>query len=441
MPELSGETDTQPATMRGTSVDTPSQSKKAALTSELAQLLAQASADPSLIENADAPLARALLEDAYRVRATDVHLDQEEASYRVRFRIDGNLIDAMPLNAEQGKRLVNQTKTLARIDPVRLHMPVENRISMHDRREPFDVRVVAAPTVTGEKLALRMLRNERQQRTIEQLGVSARQRDQLVDWINNTHGLLLITGATGSGKTTTLYAILDQLNRSHRAIVTLEDPVEYQIDGLTQMQVNDKQGLTFAAGIKSMLRLDPDYLVVGELRDAESARTAVSAGITGHVLLGTMHSEDPASAITRLRHWGVANHEIAASVSLIVAQRLVRKLCSVCAVAEEPESWERDWFTAHDLTCPDQLHRPKGCVVCDELGFIGRTGLFEIWSVNHDDQDAIVKRVAEHDLRRRLAARDHTTLLHRAADMIGEGVTTVREVANLVMKVESSEKQ
>jgi len=439
MPELSKEAVEQSAAMRGTSVDIPSQSEKSSLTSELAQLLARAAADPDVIESTDAPLARALLDDAYRVRATDIHLDPEEAAYRVRLRIDGNLTDAMPLNADQGKRLVNQIKTLARIDPVRLHMPVENRISMHDRRDPFDVRVVAAPTVTGEKLALRMLRNERQQRTIEQLGVSARQRDQLVDWINNTHGLLLITGATGSGKTTTLYAILDQLNRSHRAIVTLEDPVEYQIDGLTQMQVNDKQGLTFAAGIKSILRLDPDYLVVGELRDAESARTAVSAGITGHVLLGTMHSEDPASAITRLRHWGVANHEIAASVSLIVAQRLVRKLCSVCAVAEEPESWERDWFAAHDLTCPDQLHRPKGCVVCDELGFIGRTGLFEIWSVNQDDQDAIVKRVAEHDLRRRLAARDHTTLLHRAADMIGDGVTTVREVANLVMKVDSSE--
>jgi type II secretory ATPase GspE/PulE/Tfp pilus assembly ATPase PilB-like protein len=252
--------------------------------------------------------------------------------------------------------------------------------------------------------------------------------------------MFLAAGPTGCGKTTTLYSLLHELKLSNRIIVTLEDPVEYLIDGITQIQIDMLHDLNFAEGAKSMLRLDPDFLMLGEIRDGTSAETAVNAAISGRVLLSTVHSRDAVGAITALRNWNLPDHEIAESLSVVVAQRLVRKLCPACRRKTKPNETEKRWLKSLYLKVPSTVWKAQGCKKCRDLGYDGRTGVFELWRLSSADYHAILEHVDEISLRESLAARGHRSVLEDAMDKVTEGVTSLEEVRRVAVGVFPSHK-
>jgi type II secretory ATPase GspE/PulE/Tfp pilus assembly ATPase PilB-like protein len=248
--------------------------------------------------------------------------------------------------------------------------------------------------------------------------------------------MFLVTGPTGAGKTTTLYALLHELRMLERSIVTLEDPVEYDIDGITQLQVDEDHGLTFRNGLKAMLRLDPDFLLLGEIRDVESARTAAAAASSGHVLLSTLHSHDPVNAVTTLRHWGLADYEITAALQVVVSQRLVRRLCPACRKQEAPKPRELRWLRGVVEEVPDAIWHAVGCGECRGLGYQGRVGVFEVWRLQDDDLDLIADHATERAVRQHLRKRRHQTLVNDGLEKARSGETTVCELlgARLVQR-------
>jgi general secretion pathway protein E len=379
------------------------------------------SSDPS-------ELARLILLDASRESATDLHLEPNSQGWRIRMRIDGVLHDTAELPAELGQRLLQHLKTLAGLDPGPVFEPNDSHLSydVEDRR--LDIRLACVPCQFGEKAALRILDPMRVRRRIEQLGLAADQLEEIRHWLGNISGMCLVAGPTSSGKTTTLYALLHELQLVNRSIVTIEDPVEYEIDGITQIQVDERRGLTFPEGLKAMLRLDPDYLVLGETRDPLSARIAVEASGTGRVLMSTLHSRDAVGVVTTLRNWNLSDAEITASLELVIAQRLVRKLCEKCR-REEPATPEiQRWLEAFGLAVPKRVWRPAGYRACHKTGYTGRTGLFELWRKTEEDYDAILGHADERTLRRKVAKRHRKTLLDSGLAQARLGVTSLEEV-------------
>jgi len=383
-------------------------------------------------ENARPTLMDALLKDALRERATDLHLDpRSDGMIFVRLRIDGVVQDAAALTAAQGQRLINQFKTTCDLDPVVPLTPMEARRTYELDSHELDIRVVAVATIGGQKLAVRLLDPRRVEQKITSLGLRHELLVEIQHWLSNVNGMFLVSGPTGSGKTTTLYALLRELRLVNRNTVTIEEPVEYQMDGVTQMQVNEEHGLTFAEGVKTMLRLDPDYLLVGEIRDAESGRAAVDAAASGRVLLSTLHSRDAIGAVTKLRNWDLEDHEICATLAVAVAQRLVRELCPDCRRQETPTSKELQWLRALGISPPEQTWHPVGCEACEDLGYRGRTGIFEVWRMNEEDYESILAHTDERTLRRRLAERGHGFLLNDALAKARSGVTSLDELRTM----------
>ena len=289
-------------------------------------------------------LVGAILEDAVRENASDIHLDPVEGGYQLRLRIDGALVDTVLLRLEQGRHILRAFKTHAELDSTFALLPQDGRAEFQIGQRVAAVRVATAPTVLGEKLAVRLLPTELARFRLDQVGLSALDYEQLHGALRDARGMILVSGPTGAGKTTTLYALLHELKQTDHSIVTIEDPVEYVIEGITQIQVNEKQGLTFAAGVKGLLRLDPDIILMGEMRDTVSARAALDAADSGHVFLSTLHARDAAGTITALRNFGLADYEIAATLDLIVAQRLVRRLCTACRKQEALTEAETNWL-------------------------------------------------------------------------------------------------
>jgi type II secretory ATPase GspE/PulE/Tfp pilus assembly ATPase PilB-like protein len=396
------------------------------------QLTAALESGASAPSGADEPevqaLADALLRDAVRERASDVHLDPQRDDVALRFRIDGAIVDVADLAPEPARRLLNQFKTLTQIDPVSLFAPQESRFTYTLDGEEVDLRVAFAPCVAGEKLTIRMLDTRQLRHDIRDLGLPESMLDHVEQWLHNVSGMFLVTGPTGSGKTTTLYALLHELRLLERSIVTLEDPVEYQIDRIAQLQVDEQHDLTFRNGLKAMLRLDPDFLLMGEIRDSESARAAAAAASTGHVLLSTLHSRDPVSAVTTLRNWGLEDHEITASLQVVVSQRLVRKLCPSCRREEAPTPRDRRWLRAIGEAASETVWQAVGCDECRGLGYAGRIGVFEVWRLQDRDLELIADHATERVLRQHLRASDHETLLGDALQKARAGETTVREL-------------
>jgi general secretion pathway protein E len=402
------------------------------LTESLSQLLERWS-DPSA--NAAAPghsdpseLARLILLNASQQNATDLHLDPNSQGWRLRLRIDGVLHDAAELPHELGQRLLQHIKSLAGLDPVTTFEPNDARLSydLDDRR--LDIRLACIPCQFGEKAALRILDPLRIRRRLEHLGLSPEALTGIRHWLEHMSGLCLVAGPTSSGKTTTLYALLQELQLATRSVVTIEDPVEFEIDGITQIQVDERRGLTFVEGMKCMLRLDPDYLLLGETRDPLSARMAVDASTTGRVLMSTLHSRDAIGVVTTLRNWKITDAEIAASLELVIAQRLVRRLCEQCRRKESPSSSEKRWLDAVGAPIPHQLWHPVGCRACQKTGYVGRIGIFELWQKTEEDYDAILHHADEKTLRRQLARRQVHSLLHAGLAQASEGITSLAEV-------------
>jgi general secretion pathway protein E len=372
-------------------------------------------------------VATAVLEDAVREQASDIHLDPTDDGYEVRFRIDGVLVDTARLPRDRGLHLLRAFKTHADLDPAFSLRPQDGRAALPVAGEEVSVRVATGPGVRGEKLALRLLPHSLTRPPLDQLGLSAPHFCALTRALQDVRGMILISGPTGSGKTTTLYALMRELARTGRSIVTIEDPVEYMLEGVTQLQINDRQGLTYAEGVRGLLRLDPDVLVLGEMRDAASARAALNAADSGHVCLTTLHARDAAGTISVLRHFGLADHEIAASVDLLVAQRLVRRLCPSCRRWEPPAVEEAQWLQHCGQPVPDKTWRAAGCEHCGGSGYRGRVGVFELHRLQEKDADLILAHTDEHTLRRHLRSRGSLSLLEDDLAKVAEGMTSIAE--------------
>lgn len=372
--------------------------------------------------------AHALLVDLVRARATDLHLDPFPESYRIRVRIDGNMVDAAEVDLAEGKRLGNQFKTFSGIDPIHTVSGSEGGFFYSLDEIQLDLRVTVVPCVSGDKLAVRILTPAERVMDVTQLGVPGEGADWIRQWMDATTGMFLVAGPTGAGKTTTLYSLLQELRLGDSHVVTLEDPVEYEVPGINQIQVDNEHGLTFTRGTQSILRLDPDYVLLGEVRDSASARAAISVSSSGRALMGTLHSRDAVGTVTALRNLGLDDYEIASNLGLVVAQRLVRKLCPQCRIRRSPDAVEQRWLQESNRDIPEETWAPVGCPQCDGLGFHGRMGVFEVWQLTEEDYAMILAHEEEQALRYAVTKRGGHLMLDDGLAKASEGLTTLREL-------------
>jgi len=357
----------------------------------------------------DAPIIRllnALLTQAIKEGASDIHLDTFEGRMVVRFRVDGVLREVLEPNRHLAPLLVSRIKVMAKLDIAEKRLPQDGRISLRIAGRPVDVRVSTLPVGQGgERVVLRLLDKQAGRLDLNHLGMEARSMAQLDKLIHRPHGIILVTGPTGSGKTTTLYAALARLNDSKRNMMTVEDPIEYYIDGISQTAVNAKVDMTFARGLRAILRQDPDVVMVGEIRDLETAEIAVQASLTGHLVLSTLHTNTAVGAVTRLRDMGVEPFLLSSSLIGVLAQRLVRLLCPHCKEAYQPSPGECEAFGWDPAEQPT-IYRSVGCPECNNVGYIGRTGIYELVVVDSTMQGMIHDGSSEQEMERE--ARKHT---------------------------------
>ena len=402
---------------------------------DLARLMQELPASEDLLEDsAQAPVIRminALLLQALRDRASDLHFEPYEARAVVRFRIDGMLRDIVePPRALHGA-LVSRLKIMAGLDIAEKRLPQDGRIALKLGDRQVDVRVSTLPTGAGERVVLRLLDQEAARLDLATLGMSRETLQAIDRLILEPHGILLVTGPTGSGKTTTLYAALSRLPRGSANMMTVEDPVEYALDGVAQTQVNPRIDLTFARALRAILRQDPDVIMIGEIRDLETAQIAVQASLTGHLVLATLHTNDAASAITRLADMGVEPYLLASSLLGVLAQRLVRTLCEQCRTSSEPSAGERKLLDDLDLRTTQHVWQATGCANCNETGFAGRTGIYELLQI-----DDVLRRLI-HDGAGELALRDAALragmrrLRHDGARLVADGSTSLAELTRV----------
>ncbi|RKQ84722.1 GspE/PulE family protein [Brockia lithotrophica] len=367
------------------------------------------------------------LQRAARLRASDVHIEPFSDGAQVRFRIDGRLRREQTLPFRLYNMVVARIKILANMDIAERRRPQDGRMSFHVDDREIDVRVSSLPTIHGEKIVLRLLDSRAGLKTIDELGFSDHNYELFLRMIRQPHGIVLLTGPTGSGKTTTLYAALQYLKSDEVNITTIEDPVEYEIPGVNQVQVNERAGLTFAAGLRSLLRQDPDILMVGEIRDQETAEIAIRAALTGHLVLSTLHTNDAVGTVYRLVDMGVPPYLIAASLNGVVAQRLVRRVCPECAETYTPEAWELKLLHQAGMDVAE-LTRGRGCPTCGGTGYLGRIAVHEVLYLDEALRQAISEGAKRDELYRMARERGMTTLWEDALAKAVQGLTTVEEV-------------
>ncbi len=380
-----------------------------------------------------------LILQSVKDRATDIHIEPYEKYMRIRERVDGILYE-MPIPQDLVKlhqAVISRIKVMAKLDIAEKRLPQDGRIKVRLNDEELDLRVSVLPTSFGEGIDIRIL-SSRMLYSLEQLGLAEDHRTILSSLIDRPHGIIFVTGPTGSGKTTTLYACLSKLNAPDRKIITIEDPIEYQISGITQIQVHPKIGLSFAQGLRSMLRHDPDIMMVGEVRDPETAEITIRSALTGHLVFSTLHTNDSAGGVTRLLDMGTEPFLVASSVLCFIAQRLVRTVCPSCQEAVKPEPQIREQFGLAEL--PATLMRGRGCPTCKGTGYKGRTAIYEFLVVDEPIQQLILRRASSHEILR--AARQAgppaspggsaragmRTLRHDGWQKIAKGLTTPQEV-------------
>jgi len=399
--------------------------------SGLESLIDDIPAAADLLDTADdAPVIRlinGIIAEAVRAGASDIHLEPFESALTVRMRVDGVLREALSLNPRITPLLVSRIKVMARLDIAEKRVPQDGRIPLALGGKTLDVRVSTLPSRAGERVVLRILDKDQADLRLDQLGMAPATLEAFHMALREPNGIILVTGPTGSGKTTSLYAGLSLLNDTTRNILTVEDPVEYAIDGVGQTQVNTKVGMTFAAGLRAILRQDPDVVMVGEIRDVETAGIAVQASLTGHLVLSTVHTNDAAGAITRLRDMGIEPFLLASTLRLIVAQRLVRRLCGECCQSETADA-----ATARliGIKKGKTVWRPHGCIHCNQTGYVGRVGLYEVIRVDDKVRRLIAAEASEEAIN--AVAFDHAeTLTQRARSLVLEGVTSVEEAVRV----------
>jgi len=392
-----------------------------------------ASVDDLLDTRDDAPVIRlinALLLEAVKEGASDVHIETQEKRLVVRFRVDGVLRDMIEPPRALAPLLVSRIKVMAKLDIAERRVPQDGRVTLRIGGHDVDARVSTIPTQHGERVVMRLLEKGSLRLDMEVLGMSERDRSVFTRLLERPHGMLLVTGPTGSGKTTTLYAALNRLNDRRRNIMTVEDPIEYELAGIGQTQVNPRTDLTFARGLRAILRQDPDVIMVGEIRDQETAQVAVRSSMTGHFVLSTLHTNSAVGSVTRLIDMGVERYLLAPMVVGLAAQRLVRRLCPSCR--REDVASEADSLLLGGAIPPGaKLWRAQGCAECHDEGYRGRAGLYEVVAVDETFQKMIHDGASEAELEAQ-ARKANPSLLDDGVDKVRSGVTTVEEVARVV---------
>ena len=389
----------------------------------------EGSADYSVMEAPLVRLVNKVLSDAVKVRASDIHIETYEKTVRVRYRMDGTLIEQTTLPYKLKGAIVSRLKIMANLDIAERRLPQDGRIKLSFGMKKIDLRVSVLPTIYGEKVVMRILDQSNLNLDMSKMGFSEKSLQDFQESLNSPFGMILVTGPTGSGKSTTLYSALSSVNTADTNIMTAEDPVEYNLEGINQVHVNADIGLTFAAALKSFLRQDPDIIMVGEIRDLETAQIATKAALTGHLVLSTLHTNDAPSTITRLADMGIEPFLIATSLRLVIAQRLVRRICKDCKVEDNVTSEELRLLEIGDAEAKTlKFYKGVGCTVCAGTGFKGRIAIHQVLPITDAIRKLIVDRATPDEIEKVSIAEGVMNLRMNALEKLKAGITTAQEV-------------
>ncbi len=380
-----------------------------------------------------------ILVDASKRGASDIHFDPMDNHMKIRIRIDGQLIDYADVPNEIKKNLVTRVKIIAGMNITESRLPQDGAIKATLQGVPLDLRVSCLPTNEGEKIVIRILDYSMSLSGIESLGFSEQNYHKVLEMVGTPNGIILVTGATGSGKSTTVYSMLQRLNKEDTNIITVEDPIEMNIEGINQVQTNSEIGLTFASALRSILRQDPNVIMIGEIRDTETAQIAIRASITGHIVLSTLHTNDALTTIERLLDMEVQRYLLASALVGIVSQKLARKLCSHCKKLRPTNEYERDLFKKVLGKDVKEIYSNDGCDECSN-GYLGRIAIHEVLLINQEIRDAISSNIRKDELRNLVYKSGVTTLLQDGLEKVLEGQTTLEEILKIV-ELEDDEKE
>jgi general secretion pathway protein E/type IV pilus assembly protein PilB len=381
-----------------------------------------------------------VLKDAIELRASDIHLEPFEDEFKIRYRIDGELqeVPVPPQLKQFQPAIVSRVKILSHLNIAEKRLPQDGRIKVRIDNADVDIRVSVIPMLHGEAVVMRLLRQNSTLRGLGEIGMAQREYEHFKNVLGLPHGIILVTGPTGSGKTSTLYTALNEINDEVRKIITVEDPVEYQLKGVNQIQVNEKSGLTFARGLRSILRHDPDVVLIGEIRDAETAQIAVQASLTGHLVFSTLHTNDAPGALTRLVDMGVEPYLVASSLEAVLAQRLVRVLCKHCK-APDTSARAQQYKVKLGIPADRIIYKSVGCRECRNTGFFGRHAIFEWMDTDEEIRQLILKSASTDQIRAAAQRGGMNTLAQDGWRLVAQGITTVEEVLSVTTAKEVSQ--
>jgi general secretion pathway protein E len=380
-------------------------------------------------------LVNLILFQALKERASDIHIQPYEKELKVRYRVDGILHDALTPPKHYQEAVISRIKVMSNLNIAEHRLPQDGRATIKVGDRQIDIRVSVIPTAFGERVVMRLLDKETLFFGLEELGISPEKLPEINSLIHFSHGIILVTGPTGSGKTTTLYAALDKINFPDKNIITVEDPIEYQLEGISQIQVKPQIGLTFANGLRSIVRQDPDIIMIGEIRDLETAEIAIHASLTGHLVFSTLHTNDAPGAVTRMLDMGIEPYLVSSSVIAIIAQRLVRLICLRCKESYQPEeeSLREIGLGSHRLT-EGTLYRGKGCSHCLNTGYWGRTGIYELLTMSEEIRELVLSRTEANTIKKRATEKGMFTLRQDGAHKVLQGLTTIEEVLRVTQE-------
>ncbi|MCD5414255.1 MAG: GspE/PulE family protein [Clostridiales bacterium] len=387
----------------------------------------------------EAPLVRlvnSIIKHAAKSGASDIHIEPFESRVRVRFRIDGELQEVINPSKTTHAAMVTRIKIMGKMNIAEKRIPQDGRIELNLDGHEIDLRISSMPTIYGEKIVLRILSKSAAIISKKELGFTDVNLKRFEKIIANPNGIILVTGPTGSGKTTTLYAVLKDLNKINRNVITVENPVEYRLEGIIQVQVNAKAGLTFASALRSILRQDPDIIMIGEIRDKETAQISVRASITGHLVLSTMHTNDTASTITRLLDMGIESYLLSSSIVGVIAQRLVRKICTGCKIVDNVNAKNRAKF---NIPMSAVLYKGEGCNKCNQTGYKGRAAIHEVMLIDDEIKELIDNNARVAEIKKTSIEHGMITLKQNCIDLVLRGLTTIDEMAKVVYSLNGDE--
>ncbi|MEF9933808.1 MAG: GspE/PulE family protein [Clostridium sp.] len=390
------------------------------------------SVDAPKDQEGDAPAVKIvnyIINEALRLLASDIHIEPFKSYYRVRFRVDGYLREGFRFSKASYNAIISRIKVISKIDISEKRLPLDGRIGINSNGTLWDLRVSTIPTVNGEKIVIRIFQEKTKIKGLHDIGLINENLSIIESFLNQKSGIILVSGPTGSGKSTTLYTMLRQLDMNKRNIITIEDPVEQCIEGITQVNVNSKIGFDFASGLRSILRQDPDVIMVGEIRDSHTASIAMRAAITGHLVLSTIHTHDSHSVVERLLDMGIEPYLISSGLSGVISQRLVRKICNNCVESYTPSDYE---INILNITRSDLLKKGSGCIKCSYTGYLGRIGVFETLQISSSYRESLGNRLGSSNLIKEANEENFISLKDSAISLLKMGVTTTSEVLSII---------